>query len=84
MQFGWQRAATVIITLAGLVAHTLYLWKIAADATVLPVSTVEWLLLAAWVLAALYLAALFYLPRTAVRAVADRVGSHRKLAVGQP
>jgi ABC-type uncharacterized transport system permease subunit len=39
--------------------------RVAADTTALPVSTVEWLLLAAWVLAIIYLAALFYLPRSA-------------------
>jgi ABC-type uncharacterized transport system permease subunit len=66
VRFAWHRAAIVAVTLAGLIAHTLYLARIAADATTLPVSTVEWLLLAAWVLAIVYFAALFYLPRTAV------------------
>jgi ABC-type uncharacterized transport system permease subunit len=66
VQFAWQRATIAVVTLAGLTAHTLYLCKTAADATVLPVSAVEWLLLAAWVLAAIYLAALFYLPRSGV------------------
>jgi ABC-type uncharacterized transport system permease subunit len=66
VRFAWHRAAIVVVTLAGLIAHTLYLARIAADATTLPVSTVEWLLLAAWVLAIVYFAALFYLPRTAV------------------
>jgi ABC-type uncharacterized transport system permease subunit len=65
-RFAWHRVAIAVVTLAGLVAHTLYLCRIAADATVLPVSTVEWLLLAAWVLAIIYFAALFYLSRTAV------------------
>jgi ABC-type uncharacterized transport system permease subunit len=68
-RFAWHRGLLVIVTLAGLVAHTLYLCEIAADATVLPVSTVEWLLLAAWVLSIIYFAALFYLPRTAVGVV---------------
>ncbi|MCI0333639.1 MAG: cytochrome c biogenesis protein [Planctomycetes bacterium] len=69
VRFAWHRAALVVITLAGLAAHTLYLSQIAADATALPVSTVEWLLLAAWVLAIIYFAALFYLPRSAVGVV---------------
>jgi ABC-type uncharacterized transport system permease subunit len=69
VRFAWHRAALVLVTLAGLVAHTLYLSHIAADATTLPVSTVEWLLLAAWVLGIIYLAALFYLPRAAVGVV---------------
>jgi ABC-type uncharacterized transport system permease subunit len=62
--FAWRRAVIGIAMIAGLFAHTIYLSQIAADATVLPVSTVEWLLLAAWVLAIVYFAALFYLPRT--------------------
>jgi ABC-type uncharacterized transport system permease subunit len=69
VRYARHRAALVIITLAGLVAHTLYLSNIAGDATALPVSTVEWLLLAAWVMAIIYFAALFYLPRTAVGVV---------------
>jgi ABC-type uncharacterized transport system permease subunit len=66
VRFAWHRPAMIAITLAGLIAHTLYLSHIAADASVLPVSTVEWLLIAAWVLAIVYFAALFYLPRAAV------------------
>jgi ABC-type uncharacterized transport system permease subunit len=69
MRFAWHRAALIVVTLAGLVAHTLYLVNIAADATALPVSTVEWLLMSAWVLAVMYFAALFYLPRAAVGVV---------------
>lgn len=68
-RFAWHQALLIVLTLAGLVAHSLYLFRIAADATALPVSEVEWLLLAAWVLAVLYFAALFYLPRTAVGVV---------------
>jgi ABC-type uncharacterized transport system permease subunit len=63
-RFAWQRAALVITMLAGLVAHTLYLTRVAADANVTPMSTVDWFLMAAWVLAVVYLAALFYLPQT--------------------
>lgn len=69
VRFPWQRAAIVVATIAGLAAHTLYLTQIAADASVLPVSTVEWLLLAAWVLAIVYLAALFYLPQASAGVV---------------
>jgi hypothetical protein len=69
VRFAWHRATVVVITLAGLTAHTLYLGRIAADATTLPVSTVEWLLIAAWVLAIVYLASLFYLPRSAIGVV---------------
>jgi ABC-type uncharacterized transport system permease subunit len=64
LQLPWRRAAVLVAMIAGLLAHTLYLGRLTADASVLPVSTVEWLLLAAWVLAIIYLAALFYLPRT--------------------
>jgi ABC-type uncharacterized transport system permease subunit len=62
----WQRAALVIVTAAGLLAHTLYLGHITGDASTMPVSAAEWLLLAAWVLAVIYFAALFYLPRSPV------------------
>jgi ABC-type uncharacterized transport system permease subunit len=60
----WMRVAVISVTSAGLVAHTLYLAYVAGDASVQPMSAVEWVLMAAWVLAVVYLAALFYLPRT--------------------
>jgi ABC-type uncharacterized transport system permease subunit len=60
----WIRLAVIGATLAGLLAHTLYLAYVAADASVQPMSAVEWVLMASWVLAVVYLAALFYLPRT--------------------
>ncbi len=63
-RFAWHRAALLIATLGGIAAHSLYLSHITANGGTLPMSTVEWLLLAAWVLAIIYLAALFYLPRT--------------------
>jgi ABC-type uncharacterized transport system permease subunit len=69
VRFAWHRVALIVVTFAALVAHTLYLANSAADATTLPVSTVEWLLIAAWVLAVMYFAALFYLPRAAVGVV---------------
>lgn len=60
----WVRLAMIGATLAGLVAQTLYLAYVASDASANPMSAVEWVLMAAWVLAVVYLAALFYLPRT--------------------
>jgi ABC-type uncharacterized transport system permease subunit len=60
----WLRLAVIASTLAGLAAHTLHLAYVAADASVKPMSAVEWVLMAAWVLAVVYVAALFYLPRT--------------------
>jgi ABC-type uncharacterized transport system permease subunit len=60
----WLRLAVIASSAAGLVAHTLYLAYVAADSNAQPMSAVEWVLMAAWVLAVVYLAALFYLPRT--------------------
>jgi ABC-type uncharacterized transport system permease subunit len=60
----WLRLAVIASSAAGLVAHTLYLAYVAADASTEPMSAMEWMLMAAWVLAVVYLAALFYLPRT--------------------
>jgi len=61
-RFAWHRGAIVIATLGGLLAHSLYLAKLASITAALPMSASEWLLLAAWVLAIVYLAAIFYLP----------------------
>jgi ABC-type uncharacterized transport system permease subunit len=61
---GWLRLAVIGATLAGMLAHTLYLAYVAADASRTPMSAVDWVLMAAWVLAVVYLAGLFYLPRT--------------------
>jgi ABC-type uncharacterized transport system permease subunit len=59
-----RRAWLLITTLAGLAAHTLYLWVRASESLAAPLaSPAEWLLLAAWVLAVVYLAAILYLPR---------------------
>lgn len=63
-RYAWHRAALVLVTLAGLVAHTLYLAPLMSEANAISMSTAEWLLMAAWVLAIIYLAALFYLPRS--------------------
>jgi ABC-type uncharacterized transport system permease subunit len=61
-----RRAWLVLITLAGLAAHTIYLWNRANESQTAPLaSSADWLLLAAWVLAVVYLSALFYLPRAA-------------------
>ena len=60
----WLRLAVIASSAAGLVAHTLYLAYVAADASAQPMSAMEWVLMAGWVLAVVYLAALFYLPRT--------------------
>jgi ABC-type uncharacterized transport system permease subunit len=62
-RFAWLRVAIIATTAAGLLAQTLYLSQIAADADI-PMSAAQWLLMAAWVLAVVYLAAQLYLPRT--------------------
>ncbi|HEX2473211.1 MAG TPA: cytochrome c biogenesis protein CcsA [Lacipirellulaceae bacterium] len=60
----WVRLAVTGASAAGLLAHTLYLVSVAADASATPMSAVEWMLMAAWALAVVYFAGLFYLPRT--------------------
>ncbi len=60
----WVRLGVIGASAAGLLAHTLYLIYVAADASATPMSAVEWMLMASWVLAVVFLAALFYLPRT--------------------
>jgi ABC-type uncharacterized transport system permease subunit len=62
----WVRLSVIGASVAGLLAHTLYLIYVAADASATPMSAVEWMLMAAWVLAIIYLAGLFYLPRTPI------------------
>lgn len=65
-RFAWHRAILFAITTAGLVAQTLYLWKLVATTKSAPLSSpAEWLLLAAWVLALVYLGAIVNLPRAA-------------------
>lgn len=58
------RAIIIGISLAGVVAHSLYLFREVAATNSFPLSTADWLLWAAWLLAIVYIAALFYLPRT--------------------
>jgi ABC-type uncharacterized transport system permease subunit len=60
----WRRGWLLVAAIAGLVAHTGYLWTRGAESQAAPLaSPAEWLLLAAWVLAVVYLAAIVYLPR---------------------
>jgi ABC-type uncharacterized transport system permease subunit len=60
----WRRGWLLTSTLAGVAAHTLYLWVRGKQSLSAPLaSPAEWLLLAAWVLTIVYLAALLYLPR---------------------
>jgi ABC-type uncharacterized transport system permease subunit len=63
-RFAWHRVLLVVVTLAGLTAHSLYLLRDMMATRNLPLSTADWLLWAAWLLAVVYFAALFYLPRT--------------------
>jgi ABC-type uncharacterized transport system permease subunit len=58
------RALLIVIVLAGVIAHSLYLFREIAATAAFSFSTSEWLLWAAWLLAIVYIAALFYLPRT--------------------
>jgi hypothetical protein len=58
----------LLLTGAGLAAHTIYLWNRAQEAAAgLPLSTwYDWFLVAAWVLAATYLGMLASRPQTAI------------------
>lgn len=59
----WRRGWLIVATVAGLLAHTGYLWARGAESQAAPLaSPAEWLLLAAWVLAFVYLAAALYFP----------------------
>jgi ABC-type uncharacterized transport system permease subunit len=65
-RFSWHRLALLAVTVAGLVAHSLYLGNRAMFAQALPLSSpAEWLQLAAWVLALVYLGAIINLPQAA-------------------
>lgn len=65
-RFAWHRAVLLVATVAGLIAHTLYLAKLAAATKAAPLSSpAEWLLVAAWVLVLVYLGAIVNLPRAA-------------------
>ncbi len=63
-RFVWHQLLLIGLTLAALLAHSLYLWQTATRTLALPLSTVDWLLWTAWLLAIVYFAALFYLPRS--------------------
>src|SRR5262245_60665251 len=58
------RIGLLCVTLAGLVAHTLYLFGGRTIASALPLSTAEWLLWAAWLLVIVYITVILYLPRS--------------------
>jgi ABC-type uncharacterized transport system permease subunit len=65
-RFAWHRTMLLVVTVAGLVAHTLYLGNLAATTKAAPLSSpAEWMLLAAWVLVVVYLGAIVNLPRAA-------------------
>jgi len=64
MRMPWRRGWLLITTIAGLAAHTLYLWVRGSESQAAPLaSPAEWLLLAAWVLGVVYLTSILYLPR---------------------
>jgi ABC-type transport system involved in cytochrome c biogenesis permease subunit len=63
----WRRLAVVIAAVAGIVAHTSYLGRSAAQAPWAPLSSPhDWYLAAAWVLAVIYVAMVLYYPRASV------------------
>lgn len=66
VRFGWHRLAMVVMAVAGLVAHSIYLAIRVADGSAILSSPADWYLVVAWVLAALYLWAAFSAPRSAV------------------
>jgi ABC-type uncharacterized transport system permease subunit len=60
----WRRGWILIAAVAGVVAHTAYLWARGSESQAAPLaSPAEWLLLAAWVLSVVYMAAILYLPK---------------------
>ena len=65
-RFAGRRLALVLLTFAGLIAHSIYLTGHGASQGALPLaSPAKWLLVFAWVLAVTYLAATLYLPHAA-------------------
>jgi ABC-type uncharacterized transport system permease subunit len=64
LRFAWRLSALRVATLCAVLAHTVYLIRIATSNGALPISTADWLLWAAWLIAIIYFAALFYLPRS--------------------
>ncbi|WP_442483496.1 hypothetical protein [Aeoliella sp. SH292] len=66
VRFGWHRVAMVVMAMAGLVAHTIFLaTNSTADLAILS-SPESWYLVVAWVLAAFYLWVAFSAPQTAM------------------
>lgn len=65
-RFAGRRLAIALLTLVGLIAHSIYLGGQGASRVALPLaSPAEWLVVFAWVLAVTYLAATLYLPHAA-------------------
>jgi ABC-type uncharacterized transport system permease subunit len=63
----WRRLLVVVAATAGIVAHTWYLGRSAAQAPWAPLSSPhDWYLAAAWVLAVIYVAMVLYYPRASV------------------
>jgi ABC-type uncharacterized transport system permease subunit len=63
----WRRLIVVLAATAGIVAHTWYLGRRAAQAPWAPLSSPhDWYLAAAWVLAVIYVAVVLYHPRASM------------------
>jgi ABC-type uncharacterized transport system permease subunit len=63
----WRRLIVVLAAAAGIVAHTWYLGRRAAQAPWAPLSSPhDWYLAAAWVLAVIYVAVVLYYPRASM------------------
>lgn len=66
VRYGWHRVTMLVMAVAGLVAHTLFLAVKASGDVAMLSSPANWYLVVAWVLAALYLWVVFSAPDTAV------------------
>ncbi len=66
VRFGWHRAAMLVMAVAGLLAHTLYLASISNKDVAILGSAENWYLVVAWVLAAFYLWVVFTSPGSAM------------------
>lgn len=66
VRFGWHRAAMLVMAVAGLVAHSLYLAANATGDVAILGSPENWCMVVAWVLAAFYLWVVFTAPNTAM------------------
>ncbi|MGI9458163.1 MAG: cytochrome c biogenesis protein CcsA [Aeoliella sp.] len=65
VRYGWHRAAMVVMAVAGVVAHSIYLVTSATGDVAILGSPANWCLVVAWVLAALYLWVVFSTPGSA-------------------